>query len=221
MTDKQQPPTHVWLSRHWASYTEHSCQFSCEQKYPDDIEFVPRVREVDDARVEEIRERLSKMGQFGTLSVGLTPGSHRSFVIVKGDVGLEANCGVVGERNSAKAEFFANAPSDIQYLLSLLPQLSRSEHKHHPHAQPGRTTPCCICDGGPCDTVSRCTCICHVLINHCPRCSDQSCRAVPVSSSEPRSRLKDGAFGDKARLAQEIAAALESLAQQQEGERAD
>jgi hypothetical protein len=76
-------------------------------------------------RIAEIKQRRSKMDQFGPLSVGLTPGSHRSFVIVKGDIGLEANCGVVGERNSAKAEFFANAPADIDALIAHVEQLER------------------------------------------------------------------------------------------------
>lgn len=71
-------------------------------------------------RIEQIRERRTGMAQFGPLSVGSTSGSHRSFVTVNGDVGLEANCGVVGERNNAKAEFFANAPADIDFLLSIV-----------------------------------------------------------------------------------------------------
>lgn len=68
----------------------------------------------------EIRERLSKMEQFGALRVGLSPGSHRSFVIVVGGNtgGLEANCGVDSERNRAKAEFFSSAPTDIDTLLA-------------------------------------------------------------------------------------------------------
>lgn len=54
MIDKQQPPPErVYLSRFWANYIEHSCQFSYEQKQADDIEYA-RVQPVDDGRVGEI-----------------------------------------------------------------------------------------------------------------------------------------------------------------------
>lgn len=61
MTDKQQPPERIWLSRFWANFTEHNCQFSYEQKQADDIEFVPRIHPVDDARVEEIEAKAKRI----------------------------------------------------------------------------------------------------------------------------------------------------------------
>lgn len=37
---KPQLPERIWLSRFWSNYTEHNCQFSCEQKQQDDISYV-------------------------------------------------------------------------------------------------------------------------------------------------------------------------------------
>lgn len=95
MNDKQQPPGRIWLSRFWANYTEHNCQFFYGQRQVNDIEYA-RVHPSDDARVENIRRqqtlRRADLERFG-----------KNYLV--GTITLD----------------------DIDYLLSLLPQLSSSE----------------------------------------------------------------------------------------------
>lgn len=74
---------------------------------------------------EEIERLLKGIDQIGPLKIGRTAGSHRCFVTVDGPKGLEANCGVEGERNNAKAEFFQAASAIIRQLQAQVKELER------------------------------------------------------------------------------------------------
>lgn len=119
MTDQQQPPPEIperiWLSRHWANYTEHSCQFSYEQKHKDDIEFVARIHSVDDARVEALKPDIKDW---------LTEECGR----LKNGQCMTRCCLVRGGYTGAGAvDYDAATCEAYEVSQALLPQLSSSE----------------------------------------------------------------------------------------------
>lgn len=76
-------------------------------------------------RLEQIRKRLReyKDASIGPTVVGTMPGSHHQWVTVamKSDgKSLEANCGIMSDRNRIKATLFAFAADDIEFLLTII-----------------------------------------------------------------------------------------------------
>jgi hypothetical protein len=124
MTDKQQPPEipdRIWV----ASPVEFKSLISKSgPAFDNDIPYA-RVH-IDEGRVGEIRKRRTKVSDYA-VAASKQPVFGRT---EKTELG---NYPVFSAPNSAPvayvadegdAEFYANAPADIDYLLSLLPQLS-------------------------------------------------------------------------------------------------
>ncbi len=85
------------------------------------------------SRVDEIKKRLAdyQAANIGPTVVGTIAGFHRQFVTVamKADgKSLEANCGVMSDRNRAKAALFAFAADDIEFLLGLANEPAATGH---------------------------------------------------------------------------------------------